>query len=363
MSLQVKDLTISYGSNVVLKNVNFTIEDNTIIGLVAPNGTGKTTLFNAIIRFIPINKGQIIVDGKAYKNTTRDVRALHKLVTFFPDQAELYEDFTGVEHIQMYRDIWNPSQEDVQQIIDRLNMGDYVGNKVKTYSLGMRQRLCFAMMIAADTKIMFMDEIMNGLDPVNVELVSRVLQEIKQEGKIIIVASHLLGNLDDYSDEIYFLNDKDVYFTYDRKTNTKEYIKGYISRDKLGALQPLPEDSLYLETDRICIPVDGFDHDYERYEFVELLREVGESEVAIGVLGTQEHYLRIYKGEQSLESVGEGGEVGETGEDFVGGVGSGQEVGAGRERRAGREVGAGREGRKEEEPAGEKTHPTHHPFS
>ena len=93
MSLQVKDLTISYGSNVVLKDINFTIEDNTIIGLVAPNGTGKTTLFNAIIRFIPINKGQIIVDGKVYKNTTRDVRALHKLVTFFPDQAELYEDF------------------------------------------------------------------------------------------------------------------------------------------------------------------------------------------------------------------------------------------------------------------------------
>lgn len=308
MSLQVKDLTISYGSNVVLKDVNFMIEDNTIIGLVAPNGTGKTTLFNAIIRFIPINKGQIIVDGKTYKNTTRDVRALHKLVTFFPDQAELYEDFTGVEHIQMYRDIWNPDEEDVQAIIDRLNMDYYVRDKVKTYSLGMRQRLCFAMMIAANTKIMFMDEIMNGLDPVNVELVSRVLQEIKEEGKIIIVASHLLGNLDDYSDEIYFLNEKDIYFTYDRKTNTREFIKGYVEPSKLAALQPLPADTLYLETDRICIPVDGLEHDYERYEIIDELRKIGTSEVSIGVLGTQEHYLRIYKGEQEIAPYdGEGG--------------------------------------------------------
>lgn len=311
MSLQVKDLTISYGSNVVLKDINFTIEDNTIIGLVAPNGTGKTTLFNAIIRFIPINKGQIIVDGKVYKNTTRDVRALHKLVTFFPDQAELYEDFTGLEHIQMYRDIWNPDEADVQKIIDRLNMDYYVRDKVKTYSLGMRQRLCFAMMIAANTKIMFMDEIMNGLDPVNVELVSRVLQEIKQEGKIIIVASHLLGNLDDYSDEIYFLNNKDVYFTYDRKSNTKEYIKGYVSKDKLEELKPLPDGTLYLETDRICIPIDGFEHDYERYEVVDIMRSLSNEEVSIGVLGTQEHYLRIYKGEQSMDTKGEGGSLDE----------------------------------------------------
>lgn len=315
MSLQVKDLTISYGSNVVLKDINFTIQDNTIIGLVAPNGTGKTTLFNAIIRFIPINKGQIIVDGKVYKNTTRDVRALHKLVTFFPDQAELYEDFTGVEHIQMYRDIWNPEEKDVQKIIERLNMDGYVRDKVKTYSLGMRQRLCFAMMIAANTKIMFMDEIMNGLDPVNVELVSRVLQEIKEEGKIIIVASHLLGNLDDYSDEIYFLNNKDVYFSYDRKTNTREFIKGYVSKDKLEALQPLPADTLYLETDRICIPLDGFEHDYDRFEVVELLRSLSDEEVSIGVLGTQEHYLRIYKGEQSLEPDTSDGEGGQTDED------------------------------------------------
>ena len=110
-----------------------------------------------------------------------------------------------------------------------MNMEGHVRNKVSSYSLGMRQRLCFAMMIAADTKIMFMDEIMNGLDPINVELVSRILQEVKAEGKIIIVASHLLDNLDDYADQIFFLNGRRLAYTYDRRKETEKYIKATVA--------------------------------------------------------------------------------------------------------------------------------------
>lgn len=302
MSLEVKNLTINYGTKTVLKDVNFNIPDNTIIGLVAPNGTGKTTLFNAIIRFIPINTGEILIDGIAYKNTTKDVKALHNKITFFPDQAELYEDFSGVEHIEMYRDIWNPKSRNIDEVIRRLNMEDYVGNKVKTYSLGMRQRLCFAMMIAADTKIMFMDEIMNGLDPVNVELVSSVLQEIKADGKIIIVASHLLENLDDYADQIYFLNEQSIYYTYIREESHRDYVKGYISKDNLKSIGPLEEGTLYLAGDRICIPADSMKED-EVFKMMSTLKKFSSAEVSLGALGTYEHYLRIYKGEISYETV------------------------------------------------------------
>lgn len=302
MSLEVKNLTINYGTKTVLKNVNFIIPDNTIIGLVAPNGTGKTTLFNAIIRFIPINTGEILIDDIVYENTTKDVKALHSKITFFPDQAELYEDFSGVEHIEMYRDIWNPDSSNIEEVIERLNMEGYVKNKVKTYSLGMRQRLCFAMMIAADTKIMFMDEIMNGLDPVNVELVSSVLQEIKEDGKIIIVASHLLENLDDYADQIYFLNKQRIYYTYVRNESHSEYVKGYISEDKLKFLSPLREGTLYLDGDRICIPADDLSED-EVFKMMSTLKKHSSAEVSLGTLGTHEHYLRIYKGERNYETV------------------------------------------------------------
>ncbi|TVT27797.1 ATP-binding cassette domain-containing protein [Salinicoccus cyprini] len=298
MPLEIKDLSISYGSHVVLENINFSIPDGNIIGLVAPNGTGKTTLFNAIIRFIPINKGEIRVDGRNYRNTTKDVRALHEKITFFPDQAELYENFSGYEHIEMYRDIWKGGKGDIDAIVDRLDMAGYVRSKVSSYSLGMRQRLCFAMMMAADTKIMFMDEIMNGLDPVNVELVSRILQEVKEEGKIIIVASHLLENLDDYADQIYFLNNKDIYYTYDRKEAQDTYIKGNIAPDQYGSLDALPEETLYLNHQRICIPTESLT-DADMLKLMKSLQAAGSESVILGPLGTYEHYLRIYKGVES----------------------------------------------------------------
>lgn len=300
MVLEVKDLTIKYGDHTVLNEVNFIIEDHSIIGLVAPNGTGKTTLFNAIIRFIPIHEGSITIDGREYKNTSKDIKELHKIVTFFPDQAELYDDFNGYEHIEMYRDIWNKDRKDIDDIIERLNMGSYVKNKVRTYSLGMRQRLCFAMMIAANTKVMFMDEIMNGLDPVNVELVSTVLREIREEGKIIIVASHLLDNLDEYADRIFFLNEKDVYYTYDRKEETDEYVKGYISTEGVKALSPLPEGTIYLDNGRLCIPTAGLERKAVG-NLVNKLRELSSRTVSLGPLGTNEHYLRIYKGARPYE--------------------------------------------------------------
>ena len=300
MALEVKNLTVKYGDHTVLEEVDFIIEDHSILGLVAPNGTGKTTLFNAIIRFIPIHEGSITIDGREYKNTSKDIKELHTIVTFFPDQAELYEDFNGYEHIEMYRDIWNKDRKDIDDIIERLNMGSYVKNKVKTYSLGMRQRLCFAMMIAANTKVMFMDEIMNGLDPVNVELVSTVLREIRKDGKIIIVASHLLDNLDEYADRIFFLNEKDVYYTYDRKEETDEYVKGYISTEGVKALSPLPEGTIYLDNGRLCIPTAGLERKAVG-NLVNKLREFSSRTVSLGPLGTNEHYLRIYKGARPYE--------------------------------------------------------------
>src|SRR5699024_8805160 len=86
-------------------------------------------------------------------------------------------------------------------------MNSYVKQKVHTYSLGMCQRLCFAMIVAADTPVMLMDEVMNGLDVANVELLSNHLIQMKQENKLIFIASHLLDNIDLYAYRVLFLSD------------------------------------------------------------------------------------------------------------------------------------------------------------
>lgn len=296
MTLEVKNLTVAYGERVVLDNITFTIEDGNLIGLVAPNGTGKTTLFNAIMRFIPTSSGQILVNGKKYTAADNDVLELHKQVTFFPDQADLYENFTGEEHIEMYADIWSKNRNEVSQIIERLQMVSYVSRKVSEYSLGMRQRLCFAMMVAADTPVMFMDEVMNGLDPENVSLVSDMLIDLRDAGKIIIVASHLLDNLDEYADKVFFLKDKALYRVNDHHTKQPDYFKLMCSKEQVQIVEnavSLPADTIYLGNSMFCIPVEKMSEE-DQWGLFKEIRKLSDVELKIAPLGTSEYYSHIY---------------------------------------------------------------------
>ena len=296
MSLEVKDLSVSYGEKTVLKNISFQIEKGQIIGLVAPNGTGKTTLFNAMMRFIPTRLGQILIDGTEYTASSKDVLELHQKMTFFPDQGDLLLNFSGREHIKMYADIWADSKQEVDAIIELLEMNGYVDRKVHTYSLGMKQRLCFAMMVAANTPVMLMDEVMNGLDPENVALVSSVLLKLKSEGKIIMVSSHLLDNLDEYADKVFFLKEKILHHITDWHEQMPIYYKTLLSPEKAKELEAkvlLPEETIHLGNNMLCIPIKDLDTEAQLKLFQEI-RLLEPEELSVGPMGTSEYYSYIY---------------------------------------------------------------------
>lgn len=296
MTLEIKNLSVSYGNFEVLKDISFHLDKGQLIGLVAPNGTGKTTLFNAIMRFIPVRSGKIIVDDKEYTASDKDVLALHQLITFFPDQADLFENFSGREHIEMYAEIWTGRRADVDDIIGRLDMAGYVDRKVQEYSLGMRQRLCFAMMVAADTPIMFMDEVMNGLDPENVSLVSDVLIELRQAEKIVIIASHLLDNLDEYADKVFFLKDKELDRVNDLNAEQPLFYKVICRDEQVAVLEEegyLTSNTIQLSNQVLCIPLADLTKETEQALFKKL-RELDTESIEIAPLGTSEYYSHIY---------------------------------------------------------------------
>ncbi len=296
MTLEIKNLSVSYGDFDVLKGISFHLEDGQLIGLVAPNGTGKTTLFNAVMRFIQVKEGQIFVDGKEYTASDKDVLALHQKITFFPDQSDLFENFSGREHIEMYAEIWSGRIKDVQAIIERLQMEGYVDRKVQEYSLGMRQRLCFAMMVAADTPIMFMDEVMNGLDPENVSLVSDVLIELRQLGKIVMIASHLLDNLDEYADKVFFLKDKELHRVNDLNEERSLFYKIVLSDAHVKTLEQekyLTEKTIRLSNNVLCIPISDLT-DEEDQRLYSKLRALNVESIEIAPLGTSEYYSYLY---------------------------------------------------------------------
>ena len=174
-----------------------------IVGLVAPNGTGKTTLLNVIMNNLKPDRGYVEVDGLRYESN-QAIKAIYQKICAFPLESELFGELTGYEHLKLYRNMWQ-SQITLDALIDGLKMRSYITQKVSTYSLGMKQRLCFAMVVASDTPIMLLDEAMNGLDPENIALISGQIQQLREDGKLVIMVSHLLDNLQSLADRILFL--------------------------------------------------------------------------------------------------------------------------------------------------------------
>ena len=209
--LEVHIQNFSYGKKEILNQIDLELPSSQIIGLVAPNGVGKSTLIQILSGHLSNNGISVSYQGKNY---TTDTLFMRQHIVKMPDQSELYDELNGIEHLNFYASMWKVASGTVQTVVEQLKMEDYIHQKVGGYSLGMRQRLCFALVLVTKADYMLVDEVMNGLDPDNVELISKVLRQLRDEGKTIVMASHLLNNLDSIADKIYFMKEKRIALEY-----------------------------------------------------------------------------------------------------------------------------------------------------
>lgn len=238
MELQLQSLALSFKNKPhVIDNISLTMSSGSIVGIVAPNGTGKTTLLRLILNDLKPQSGKVVLDGQTYGSQKQSL-AMHRQMCLFPVQDDLYPDLSGKAHLEYYARLWHNRKKSVKQIITALDMHDYVNQPVRTYSMGMKQRLCFGMVMAANTPIMLLDEFMNGLDTINVARMSRILHGLRAEGKLIITVSHLLNNLQGYADLIYFLRDGKIIKTIDQHEQQPLYIQ--VAADNANRLPRMP---------------------------------------------------------------------------------------------------------------------------
>ena len=209
--LEVHIQNFSYGKKEILNQIDLELPSSQIIGLVAPNGVGKSTLIQILSGHLRNNGISVCYQGKNY---TTDTLFMRQHIVKMPDQSELYDELNGIEHLNFYASMWKVAAGTVQAVVEQLKMEGYIHQKVGGYSLGMRQRLCFALVLVTKADYMLVDEVMNGLDPDNVELISKVLRQLRNEGKTIVMASHLLNNLDSIADKIYFMKEKRIALEY-----------------------------------------------------------------------------------------------------------------------------------------------------
>lgn len=292
--LEVHIQNFSYGKKEILNQIDLELPSSQIIGLVAPNGVGKSTLIQILSGHLSNNGISVSYHGKNY---TTDTLFMRQHIVKMPDQSELYDELNGIEHLSFYASMWKVASGIVQAVIEQLKMGDYIHQKVGKYSLGMRQRLCFALVLVTKADYMLVDEVMNGLDPDNVELISKVLRQLRNEGKTIVMASHLLNNLDSIADKIYFMKEKRIALEYSPQKecvdtlqltfNSKEYFEKFVEQFSREV------ERLNLEGRQISIHLAEGELPKEKWKWI--LENIHQcSEIKIGAKGCYALYKELY---------------------------------------------------------------------
>lgn len=195
----IENLSKTIKNNKILDNVNLTFETGHVYGLVGRNGSGKTMLLRAICGLIFPDSGKVIIDGKQ----------LHKDISFpescgiIIENTDLLPNFSAFDNLKMLSEIKNTANDNmIKSAIKSVGLDPDSKKKVKTFSLGMKQRLSIAQALFEDPDILLLDEPTNALDEDGVNDVRRILLEQKKKNKLIIIASHNKEDISLLSDTV-----------------------------------------------------------------------------------------------------------------------------------------------------------------
>ncbi len=197
--IELKNVSKILDHQTVLSNVNLVLKSGNIYGFVGRNGSGKSMLFRAISGLILPTEGTIIIDGKDLK-TNINVNEIGVMI----EKPKFLYNLSGFENLQMLAAINKKvDDEHLIEILKKLHLEDVKDKKYGKYSLGMKQKLGIAQAIMENQKIIILDEPFNGLDDSSVDSLRKLLLELKDEGKLVLIATHLKEDIELLCDEVF----------------------------------------------------------------------------------------------------------------------------------------------------------------
>ena len=199
--LRVKNLTKRYSNIVAVNNVSFDVFEGEIFGFLGPNGAGKTTTLRIITGLTKPDNGNILICGYSIK--TQYEKAIKNLGGII-ENPEMYKNFSGLDNLKYFASLYdNISEERINEVVEIVGLSSRIKDKVKTYSLGMKQRLGIAQALLHHPKLLVLDEPTNGLDPTGVIEMRKFLKKIAVKEKVgILISSHNLPEMELMCDTI-----------------------------------------------------------------------------------------------------------------------------------------------------------------
>lgn len=200
--LEVVNIEKSYGKKKILHDISFSIEKGQIKALVGPNGSGKTTLMNTMTNLLKRDGGQVLVDGKEFKD-----EKIFNHISFFKDEKILDENLYGMDYLNYIKNVYKRTKDDVDRVIKEIGIESFVKSKTGSYSLGMKKKLMLAMDFLPQRDIILLDEPLSGLDPTSVIKMMALIKQKANDGQGILISSHSLNDIDEITNNILFLKD------------------------------------------------------------------------------------------------------------------------------------------------------------
>lgn len=199
--LELRNLTKRIGGKTIVDHLSFDIPQGVVFGLLGPNGAGKTTTIRMITSLISVSEGSVKIGGLDIHSRFEEAM---KLLGGIVENPEMYKYLTGYQNLvhfsRMHEGI---TKERLNEVIELVGLGNRIHDKVKRYSLGMRQRLGVAQAIMHRPKLLILDEPTNGLDPAGIRELRDYLRRLaKEEGITVLVSSHLLSEMELMCDRV-----------------------------------------------------------------------------------------------------------------------------------------------------------------
>lgn len=204
--LEVSHLSKSFGKRKVLDDVSFTIYEGDIVGLIGPNGAGKTTLIKTILSLYRIDLGSVAICGY---NIQEDLENALSKIGCIVENPDMYQNISGRKNLEITALVNQVKDKDyIKDLIHFVKLEDRIDDKVKKYSLGMKQRLGLVNALMKSPKLLILDEPTNGLDPMGMKELREILRRVNcEENMSILISSHILSEVENICDSILLMED------------------------------------------------------------------------------------------------------------------------------------------------------------
>ena len=197
-AVRVEGLTKRYGEVTAVEDLSFSLQPGTVTGFLGPNGAGKTTTLRLLLGLAEPTSGQALMFGGRYRDLERPARQVGAIL----ESSDFHPGRSGRDHLRVLAAAAEIPSRRVVEVLEVVGLASAAGRAVKTYSLGMRQRLGLAGALLGEPKLLVLDEPANGMDPSGVQWLRNLLRHFAADGGAVLMSSHLLAEVTQSVDRV-----------------------------------------------------------------------------------------------------------------------------------------------------------------